>query len=55
MTSLEDLEDAYAAAFEEWETAGESRLWDEVAADGIEVPTRGCGVVHTGRKVPEHP
>lgn len=37
MTSLED---AYAAAFEEWETTDDSRLWDEAVADEIEMPTR---------------
>lgn len=25
----------YAAAFEEWSTSGESRIWDEVAADSL--------------------
>jgi hypothetical protein len=32
---MTDLEDAYAAAFEEWEPAGESRLWDKAVADDI--------------------
>ncbi|HEX6076598.1 MAG TPA: ribbon-helix-helix domain-containing protein [Micromonosporaceae bacterium] len=34
------LQDAYAMAFEEWETVGESRLWDEAVGDGIVDATR---------------
>jgi hypothetical protein len=29
------MQDAYAMAFEEWEAAGESRLWDGTIDDGI--------------------
>ena len=30
-----DAEDAYAEAFDEWETSGEQRLWDQTAGDGL--------------------
>jgi Arc/MetJ-type ribon-helix-helix transcriptional regulator len=29
------LEQAYAAAWDEWEASGDARLWDATAADGI--------------------
>jgi hypothetical protein len=29
------LEQAYAAAWDEWETSGDARLWETTAADGI--------------------
>lgn len=29
------LDDAYAAAWEEWESSGEAAAWDETAADGL--------------------
>jgi Arc/MetJ-type ribon-helix-helix transcriptional regulator len=30
-----DLEDDYAAAWEEWEASGEREAWDAVNADGL--------------------
>lgn len=30
-----DLEHAYAAAWEEWETSGEEAAWDGTVADGL--------------------
>lgn len=30
-----DLEDAYAAAWQEWDESGDSELWDSTTADGI--------------------
>lgn len=32
---LPDLEDDYAAAWDEWEAAGEQAAWDHTAADGL--------------------
>lgn len=29
------LEDAYAAAWEEWESSGEAAAWEETTADGL--------------------
>jgi Arc/MetJ-type ribon-helix-helix transcriptional regulator len=34
------LQDAYAAAFEEWESGGEARLWEEIVGDGVADATR---------------
>lgn len=52
MTSLED---AYAAAFEEWETAAESLVWDEAIADEIEMPTRVALSSTSDVRSSEHP
>jgi hypothetical protein len=30
-----ELEDAYAAAWLEWEASGDARLWEATAADGL--------------------
>lgn len=30
------LEDAYSIVFTEWDTAQDAKLWDVVAADGID-------------------
>jgi Arc/MetJ-type ribon-helix-helix transcriptional regulator len=30
-----DLEDAYAAAWEDWDTGGDAELWDSTAPDGF--------------------
>ncbi|MGB8380549.1 MAG: ribbon-helix-helix domain-containing protein [Dermatophilaceae bacterium] len=30
-----ELEDAYAAAWEEWESSGDAADWDATAADGL--------------------
>jgi Arc/MetJ-type ribon-helix-helix transcriptional regulator len=30
-----DLEDAYAAAWQEWDDGGDTELWDATSADGI--------------------
>jgi Arc/MetJ-type ribon-helix-helix transcriptional regulator len=32
---LGELPDAYGQAWEEWETAGESDLWEQAAGDGL--------------------
>jgi Arc/MetJ-type ribon-helix-helix transcriptional regulator len=32
---MSELEDAYAAAWDEWEGTEEARLWDGTAGDGI--------------------
>jgi len=37
---LADLEDDYAAAWDEWESAGEQALWDATAADGLSSAAR---------------
>ena len=29
------LDDAYAAAWQEWESSGEAAAWDETTADGL--------------------
>ncbi len=29
------LEEAYAGAWDEWESSGEAALWDATAADGV--------------------
>jgi hypothetical protein len=29
------MEDAYAAAWEEWETSEDAKLWESTASDGI--------------------
>lgn len=31
-----DLEDAYEAAWQEWEISGEAALWEGAASDGID-------------------
>ncbi|MEV4413923.1 ribbon-helix-helix domain-containing protein [Catellatospora sp. NPDC049609] len=30
-----ELEDAYAAAWDEWDTSEDGRLWDATSADGL--------------------
>lgn len=30
-----DLEDSYAAAWDEWEASGDAAAWDSTAADGL--------------------
>jgi Arc/MetJ-type ribon-helix-helix transcriptional regulator len=30
-----ELEEAYAAAWEEWETSGDAAAWDHTAGDGV--------------------
>ena len=30
-----DLDDAYAAAWDEWEASGEAAVWEESTADGL--------------------
>lgn len=30
-----ELDDAYAAAWDEWEASGDATAWDEAAADGL--------------------
>ncbi|MBO1738947.1 antitoxin [Leifsonia sp. TF02-11] len=30
-----DAEDAYAQAFDEWESSGENAIWDATARDGL--------------------
>lgn len=40
MLRLPDLEDDYAAAWEEWEGSGDQPAWSATAADGI---TRAAG------------
>lgn len=30
-----DLEDAYAAAWQEWEASGDAELWDVTSGDGL--------------------
>jgi Arc/MetJ-type ribon-helix-helix transcriptional regulator len=30
-----ELEDAYAAAWQEWQASGDSQAWDATAADGL--------------------
>lgn len=32
---LPDLEDDYAAAWEEWESSGDQAAWESVASDGL--------------------
>ena len=32
---LSQLDDAYAAAFSEWERSGDADLWDATAGDGV--------------------
>ncbi len=32
---MSELEDAYAAAWDEWEGTDEARLWDGTAPDGV--------------------
>ncbi len=34
------LEEAYAAAWDEWEASGEAPLWDGTAADGVVAESR---------------
>jgi Arc/MetJ-type ribon-helix-helix transcriptional regulator len=35
-----ELEDAYAAAWEEWEASGDAAVWEATAADGLVDATR---------------
>ncbi len=35
MLRLPDLEDDYAAAWDEWESSGEQAAWDGTASDGL--------------------
>ena len=35
MLSDPELEDAYAAAWDEWETSGEAAAWEATSADGF--------------------
>ena len=30
-----ELDDAYAAAWQEWETSGDAAAWEETSADGL--------------------
>lgn len=35
-----DLEDAYAAAWQEWDESGDTGIWDSTTADGISEAAR---------------
>lgn len=35
-----DMEDAYAAAWEEWEASGEAAAWEATVADGMDDASR---------------